>query len=49
MYDDDCLGAAARRSLDLCCGRLHFRKDVERSSAGGVIVGFEEEKTTERN
>jgi hypothetical protein len=48
MYDDDDL-AAARHSLDLCCGRLHSRGDVGRPSAGSVVVGFEEERMTERN
>ena len=26
MYDDDRLGAAARHSIELCCGRVHFRE-----------------------
>ena len=49
MYDDDRLGAAARCLLDLCSGRLHFREYIETSPAGGVVVGFEEERMTERN
>lgn len=49
MYDDNCLGTAARHLLELCCGRLHFREDVERPSAGGVVVGFGEERMSERN
>jgi hypothetical protein len=47
VYDDDCLGTAARHSLDLCCGRLHSREDIERPSAVGVVVGFEEENGRE--
>jgi hypothetical protein len=41
------LGAAAHHSLKLCCGRLHFREDVERPSAGGVVVEYEANIMTE--
>jgi hypothetical protein len=33
------LEAAACHSLKLCCGRLHFREDVERLSSCGVVAG----------
>ena len=49
MYDNDCLGAAARHLLELCCGRFHSREGFERPSAGGVVVSFEEEKMTEKD
>jgi hypothetical protein len=47
VYDDGRLGAAARHSLDLCCGRPHFREDVERPSASSVVVGFEQDRRAE--